>query len=137
MKPPYFSCVEDRLHFKKTCSYDFKRRKNKVTVFRAMERITRERYLPPREVWRVGVSLCSGIAYSYHNILSRAYKPECEVVGMYQGEPILPMYHASYGELVRAIKKAEEVPIHKRLPMHYELFILNFFIKHKITGIAQ
>ena len=137
MKPPYFSCLEDRLHFKKTCSYDFKRRQNKITIGIAMDRITRDRYLPPHDVWRVATDLCSCIARSTINITSRAYSFECEAVGMLKGEPILYRSHPYYRCLIEELMKLKKVPEKKRSHLHFELGVLNFFIKHKITGIAK
>lgn len=130
MSEPFFPSIEDRMHFKRHHAFDFRRRPNKVIIWRAMERITRDRYLPPSEVRKTALALCTSITWRPENVIKVAYRLECESVGMFKGEPLLTMSNKNYRDLVLELRKAELVKVAKRKPFHYELTLLNFFLKH-------
>ena len=127
----FFPTIEDRLHFKKHhCCTDFKFRTHTQTVFYAMRRISRDKYLPPSEVKRVGYAICSHITTRPQNVLKHSYRFECEFVGMIKGDPVINIHHENYFRLVEMLKKAESVKPHKRTPFHFESVLIKFFLKY-------
>lgn len=127
----FFPTIEDRLHFKANhgCT-DFKFRTNKQTVWYAMKRISRDKYLPPSEVRRVAYGICSHITTRPQNVLKSVYRFECEAVGMIKGDPVITQCHKNYRELIDLLKKAESVKPHKRPPFHFESVLIKFFLKY-------
>lgn len=61
-------------------------------VNRAMKRLSRDKWLSPDEVSRIGLSLAKCAAPAgYGMVLKHSYAAECEIVGMINGFP--PAFH--------------------------------------------
>jgi hypothetical protein len=75
-------------------------------VRRALDRLSRDRWLSGQEVCSIGLRLshcASGNpTWTYRN----ARAGECEVIGMLQGRPPVWRDHPRYGEFVDALKDA-------------------------------
>ena len=82
-----------------------------VRVRLAMRRISRDRWVPPEEYRHLVVELSKCAAkdgcYNYSGTLRAATNETCAVVGMFRGDPLVPLWHPLYSKLLDGMRKVK------------------------------
>lgn len=95
-------------------------------VQRAMWRVSRDRWLHPDEVWRIGLTFSRLASRNPSNTMKHAIALECEVVGMIRGRPPAYVWEPHYRSVMRCVRK-------KQSAAQVELAMLKFAAN---TGIG-
>ncbi len=77
-------------------------------VRRALVRISREKYLMPKEVCEIGRRLCECKSFNWHRTFEYAVDGSWTVYGMWKGQAPKPQNISDQYQLEDAIKKAEK-----------------------------
>lgn len=100
-----------------------------IRVAAIMTRISRDKYLFPREVLEIAFRVACRVSNNPHASCRSAVPMSCSLaVGMLRGKP--PLYHweQGYSELVRKVREMEKATKRPVLP---ELVILNIIAAAK------
>ncbi len=74
----------------------------------AMERITRNKWIPGSEVRRIGLALAKKVSYMPTRTYDAAIRSECYVIGMINGGPPCYFHERCYENIVAAVKHNEK-----------------------------
>ncbi len=88
----------------------YRHQRPSVRVFRALERITREKWISGDEVGRIGQRLA--FLACQHQYFWQAYNAavssECRIVGMIHGRPPAYVFDDNYRDVLNAVRKLEK-----------------------------
>jgi hypothetical protein len=97
-----------------------------VRVRKAMERLTRNKWMCGEDVKRIGYRLSCCASDVPWSVMKAVIPGEAEIVGMIHGAPVAYAFETHYREVLKLLWKQKE-----KLDSSIELSILNILLKVK------
>lgn len=97
-------------------------------VWRALRRISRDRWIPGKDVFDIGIRLARCCSCRPTVVLRKAIEPECEVIGMIQGFAPAHVQDVDYGRYVDFLCDKKQ-----RNDLSVELGILKLTINRRLV----
>ena len=97
----------------------------KHRIYAIMCRLSRDKYIPPEQVKKIGWSIACKLSGAPRNSYNAAINWDCGLVGMIRGKPPLYRDEPGFRELMARLEKRSK----KALP---ELIVLNVMIKTEL-----
>jgi hypothetical protein len=72
-----------------------------------MTRLSRDKWLLPEEVRRIGMALSRCASYAPHTVFNHAFSDTCSYVGMINGEPPARPFDPHYGAVIKIADEAK------------------------------
>jgi len=91
----------------------YKRNRPRDRVHRVMQRISRDKWLSPDDVRRIGMNLSWKCSRAGHTVYRAAIPETCECIGMWQGyAPVcIHTQNYEYGKILKLVKTFKNDPI--------------------------